>query len=218
MKPRRFSAARRRGRPAHPCRIPSTAILQIDLYESKVGPDARHVPDRESDEIRHEAPASNLELPMSSLIHCVYCSASTRPFTAAALAELLLLARQNNARLGLTGMLLYAEDSFFQVLEGPPEAVDALYGKIELDTRHAKMTKIIREPIPRRAFDEWTMGFSAMSREEMEAMPGTNDFFRQGKCFVDLDAGRAKKLLAAFRDGRWRQMLSGSARTGPIEA
>ena len=163
------------------------------------------------------APVSNLRVPMSSLIHCVYCSAATRPFAAADLAELLLLARQNNARVGLTGMLLYAEGAFFQVLEGPAEAVDALYSKIELDTRHAKMTKIIQEPIRRRVFDEWTMGFSAMSREEMETIPGTNDFFRQGKCFADLDAGRAKKLLAAFRSGRWRQMLSGPARSGAVE-
>ncbi len=154
---------------------------------------------------------------MPSLIHCVYCSASIRPFSAADLAKLLLLARQNNARAGLTGMLLYAEGSFFQVLEGQMEAVDALYSEIELDTRHAKVTKIIQEPIQRRVFDDWTMGFSAMSREEMEMIPGTNDFFGQGKCFVDLDAGRAKKLLEAFRSGRWRQMLSGSARSGPVE-
>ena len=61
------------------------------------------------------------------------------------------------------------------------------------------------------------MGFSAMSREQMEAIPGTNDFFGQGKCFHDLDAGRAKKLLEAFRGGRWRQMLSASARSAPAE-
>jgi hypothetical protein len=148
----------------------------------------------------------------------IYCSASTRPFAAADLADLLRLARQNNARVGLTGMLLYAEGAFFQVLEGPADVVDALYGKIELDTRHTKMTKIIQEPIRKRVFDEWTMGFSAMSREEMETLPGTNDFFRQGNCFVDLDAGRAQKLLTAFRGGRWRQMLSGSSRSGPVEA
>jgi hypothetical protein len=153
---------------------------------------------------------------MSSLIHCVYCSAATRPFAAADLEQLLLLARQNNARLGVTGMLLYAEGSFFQVLEGPAETVDAIYSKIELDTRHSKMTKIIQEPIRQRVFDEWTMGFSAMSRAELETIPGTNDFFGQGKCFADLDAGRAQKLLAAFRSGRWRQMLSGSTRSGPV--
>ena len=153
---------------------------------------------------------------MSSLIHCVYCSASIHPFAAADLAELLLLARQHNARAGLTGMLLYAEGAFFQVLEGPAEAVDALYSKIELDTRHAKVTKIIHEPIRRRVFDAWTMAFSAMSREQMETIPGTNDFFGQGKCFTDLDAGRAKKLLAAFRSGRWRQALSGSERSDPV--
>ncbi|MEP6502197.1 MAG: BLUF domain-containing protein [Betaproteobacteria bacterium] len=155
---------------------------------------------------------------MSSLIHCVYCSAATRPFTAADLGELLRLARLNNAQAGLTGMLLYAEGAFFQVLEGPGEAVDSLYRKIELDTRHAQMTRIIHEPIRRRLFDDWTMGFSTLSREELETIPGTNDFFGEGKCFVGLDAGRAKKLLAAFRSGRWRQTLSGAPRPDPVVA
>ena len=154
---------------------------------------------------------------MSSLIHCIYCSASTRPISAADLAALLSRARLDNARAGLTGMLLYTEGAFFQVLEGPAEAVDALYSKIERDTRHAKMTMIIREPIQRRVFDDWTMGFSAMSREEMETIPGANDFFGQGRSLVDLDAGRVRKLLEAFRSGRWRQALSGTARPDPVE-
>jgi hypothetical protein len=199
-------------------RNPDSAILQIDPYESKVPRDTRHVPIRKGDEIRCEAPAPNLRVPMSSLIHCIYCSAATRPMSAADLAELLARARQDNARARLTGMLLYTEGAFFQVLEGPAEAVDALYSKIERDTRHAKMTKIIEEPIQRRVFGDWTMGFSAMSREEMETIPGANDFFGQGKSLVDLDAGRVRKLLEAFRSGRWRQMLSGSARSGPVEA
>jgi len=65
------------------------------------------------------------------------------------LAELLQGARDTNAELGLTGMLLYAEGSFFQVLEGQADVVDALYDKIERDKRHDQVTLVIREPIPK---------------------------------------------------------------------
>ena len=149
---------------------------------------------------------------MPSLIHCIYTSAATRSFEAVDLSALLLAAREKNGRLGLTGLLLHTDDTFFQVLEGQAEVVDALYATIELDKRHAQVTKIIREPIPHRVFDEWTMGFSEMTRKELAEMDGTNDFFGEARSFARLDAGRAKKLLDAFREGRWRKSLIGPRR------
>jgi len=137
-------------------------------------------------------------------------SAASRDFNTQELSELLDVARENNAKLGLTGMLLYAEGSFFQVLEGQPDVVDALYAKIERDQRHGQMTMIIREPIPKRHFDAWTMGFYKVSREELSGMSGVNDFFGKDRAVVSVDAGRAKKMLAAFRDGRWRKKLTGT--------
>jgi len=137
----------------------------------------------------------------------------SRDFESEELANLLQVARENNAKLGLTGMLLYAEGSFFQVLEGPEDVVDALYAKIERDKRHTHVTMIIREPIPKRYFDAWTMGFYKVSREELAGMSGINDFFGKDRTAISVDAGRAKKLLAAFRDGRWRTKL-----TGPLRA
>lgn len=101
-------------------------------------------------------------------------------------------------------MLLYVDGSFFQVLEGSADAVDALFARIALDPRHRSVVTIIREPISQRAFGEWTMGFANMTREEVITAVGMNDFFGSKTCFDELDGGRAKKLLAAFAEGRWR--------------
>lgn len=133
----------------------------------------------------------------------------------AELAELLQKSREDNDRLGLSGMLLYSEGHFFQVLEGPADVVGALYARIEQDTRHDQVTAIIREPISKRHFDAWTMGFATLSRDELAGIAGVNDFFGTGHCFTELGAGRAKKLLAAFAAGRWRLKLSGS-RQAPV--
>jgi hypothetical protein len=140
-----------------------------------------------------------------SLIHCIYASAAARPFSTSDLAELLRSSRERNARLGLTGMLLYAEGSFLQVLEGAGASVDALVGKIEADPRHEQVTVIIREPIARRAFSDWSMGFYAATRSELDGIAGVNDFFGGARTLAQVDAGRAQKLLAGFRDGRWRK-------------
>jgi blue light- and temperature-responsive anti-repressor len=145
---------------------------------------------------------------LNSLIHLIYCSAATRRFDTPELVELLGRARANNAGLGITGMLLFENGSFFQILEGASTAVDRLYQDIiEKDPRHEKVVTIIREPIAKRAFGEWTMGFSKISASELDEIVGVNDFFEGGSSFSEVDPGRAKKLLAAFREGRWRSKV-----------
>ena len=145
---------------------------------------------------------------MTELIHLIYCSAAARSFGREELAALLGRARANNARLGITGMLLHIEGSFFQVLEGAPDAVDGLFDAIRRDARHRQLTVIIREPVAARTFGEWTMGYADITPVELDGIVGANDFFAGGESFTHLGEGRAKKLLAAFRDGRWRSTLS----------
>ncbi len=143
------------------------------------------------------------------LVHCIYCSATTNPVvTRAELDNVLAQARTNNAALGLTGMLLFHEGTFFQVLEGDRSVVEALYAKIARDVRHCRVTRLIIEPIEKRAFAQWTMGFSAITSTELAQIPGLNDFFSKGESFMSLSEGRAKSLLLAFKEGRWRLSLA----------
>jgi hypothetical protein len=149
---------------------------------------------------------------MPSLEHLIYASVAASPFGAPQLAELLQKSRTSNERLGLTGMLLHCDrdGSFFQVLEGEPAATEQLFQKILLDKRHSHVTLIIREPIVERSFADWSMGFSSVSPEKLQQVPGLNDFFQRGLCFTELDAGRAKKLLLAFSEGSWRPKRLGA--------
>lgn len=147
--------------------------------------------------------------PMGSLVHLIYASVATTPFSPEELARLLRHARAANEKAAVTGMLLYAEGSFFQVLEGEPAAVDFLVGKIAADPRHTGIVIIIREPIARRSFEEWSMGFSSLSAGEIAHIDGLNDFFAEGSCLARLETGRARKLLAAFAQGRWRAKITG---------
>jgi hypothetical protein len=150
---------------------------------------------------------------VSPLIHLIYASVATELFEKASLIEILNKARQNNEFLGLTGMLLYSAGSFFQVLEGEPAVVDSLYRKLMLDKRHTQLTSIIRERIAKRDFESWTMGFSDISQEEVAKITGLNDFFSHGSCFSGLNNNRARKLLTAFSEGRWREKLVGPAKS-----
>lgn len=156
-----------------------------------------------------DAAVAEAEAEPIELVQYIYASAAVRAFEAEELKALLARARAHNEANGLTGMLLYAEGSFFQVLEGPPEAVDSLYRRIELDPRHAAMTKLLREPIKERSFQDWTMGFYQARRQDIARIVGLNDFLRIAHASSDEQADRARKLLAAFREGRWRKRITG---------
>jgi hypothetical protein len=144
---------------------------------------------------------------MAALIHLIYASASTRPIAEEEILRLLAGARRHNREIGVTGMLLYAEGSFFQVLEGEAAVVEELFEVICRDGRHERITRIIREPIHNRAFGDWSMAYTGATPEQLATIEGLNDFFSEGTCLADIDAGRAMKLLRAFSAGRWRQSL-----------
>jgi hypothetical protein len=162
--------------------------------------------DPQSDEFKPSTYQEGTGHSMPPLEQIIYASVATEEFGDPQLAALLQKSRKSNERAGLTGMLLHdkSDGTFFQVIEGEPEAIEFLLQKLLRDPRHSHLTVIIREPIHERSFADWTMGFAGVSSESLKEIPGFNDFFSAGSCFAALDAGRAKKLLAAFAGGRWR--------------
>ena len=144
----------------------------------------------------------------NDLVHCIYTSAETNEFSHDDIIDLLEKARANNAKLDVSGILLYESGSFFQVLEGRHEVVTSLLEKIQKDDRHNHVVKVIYEHIENRDFSEWTMGYSDVTPDELRKVEGLNDFFRSNSSYMGLDKGRAKTLLKAFKDGQWRSSIS----------
>ena len=105
----------------------------------------------------------------------IYGSAAVRPLTQPDLAELLRLARANNARLGITGMLVYHDGSFLRVLEGPQAAVQVLVEKISRDDRHSTLIVFSKGLNEARESGEWSIAFHAPTAEQVAAIGG----FRQ---------------------------------------
>jgi hypothetical protein len=135
----------------------------------------------------------------------IYSSAAVAPFSERELTELLTIARINNGRLGVTGMLLYHEGSFLQALEGDARVVDALFTKIGKDKRHHRVVTLLRREIEAPEFAQWTMGF-ASTKGLPQNMPGFSDYLRlRGNLIESTDV--AARLLGAFRDGRFRNYV-----------
>ena len=132
----------------------------------------------------------------------VYCSAATTAFDEQDLLALLAVARTNNTRLGVTGMLLFHEGSFIQVLEGERETVETLYDRVAQDQRHAGTRVLARGEVEERSFEEWSMGFRHV--RDASALPeGLNSFLTRTVASEKAESV-ARKALLAFREGRWR--------------
>jgi hypothetical protein len=84
---------------------------------------------------------------------------------------------KNNKADGITGMLLYCQGNFMQVLEGDEEAVQRTYDRISKDSRHHNIIEVIREPIQEREFADWSMGFSRLQEEDLQAFPAYATLF-----------------------------------------
>ncbi len=78
-------------------------------------------------------------------------------FDRATLAGILLTARRNNRRDGITGALLCRSDVYLQLIEGPANAIDAAYARIAVDDRHCDITLLLSRAIDDRLFPEWEM-------------------------------------------------------------
>jgi hypothetical protein len=112
------------------------------------------------------------------MIYLIYTSVATQPFIEGELIELLTQSKINNQSQDITGLLLYREGLFMQLLEGPQEAVWACYERIRSDPRHRDILLLQEKPLKERHFGDWAMAFQKVevgSDEQDEQMPNEED-------------------------------------------
>ncbi len=133
------------------------------------------------------------------MLSLTYFSTSTGPLGREQLVDLLAYSRSNNERVGLTGMLLYADGSFVQTLEGPDDVVEEAFRRIAGDVRHRSVSVALRDQITERFYPDWSMGFREISRAESETMPGFTDYLDTKNAPRQPGASRAEVFHRAFR-------------------
>jgi hypothetical protein len=98
------------------------------------------------------------------MVHSIlYWSRTAVRLTEADLLDLLRVSRRANEQKGLTGMLLYKDGCFLQVLEGELRPLEQVFAKIEKDPRHECVT-LLRTDYGPRQFAGWAMGFENLTK------------------------------------------------------
>lgn len=108
------------------------------------------------------------------------------------LLDILHSSRIHNSALNISGVLLYAEGTFIQLLEGRDTIIDALYKRIQADERHNNIVTLINETIAEKSFGEWLMGFAVTDASKTEKLAGYLKSIDQ----LDLDNKGAEAVLA----------------------
>ncbi|TBW30361.1 BLUF domain-containing protein [Gramella sp. KN1008] len=82
-----------------------------------------------------------------------YVSTAKEGISDQEIEEILNNSEENNNKKDITGLLLYSEGNFFQVIEGVKEDVKTLYERIKRDKRHSNVIKLFETSIHKPSFD-----------------------------------------------------------------
>ena len=130
----------------------------------------------------------------------VYQSRANNEMSTGDLEELLRVARRNNQAADLTGLLLYHEGDFLQVLEGPADKIDEVFGVIRNDPRHHRVNVIVDRTVSARSFADWEMAFYEIT-DPLESVEGVSRFL-SGADLPTNSSRYVQMLFEAFRDNR----------------
>jgi hypothetical protein len=103
---------------------------------------------------------------MSEIFHLVYSSTASIAVTQNVIDDILMVAREKNSAQQISGLLIYRNNHFIQLLEGIEFKVHKIYNKIKKDARHKDQTILAEFHSESRLFERWNMG---MVKDENES-------------------------------------------------
>ena len=132
-------------------------------------------------------------------IYClVFTSVATRKISDEDLKGLLDKSRQYNLALNITGMLLYLDPYFMQILEGNERIVHEKFNIISNNEMHHKVSLIYKQPIKERSFSKWTMGFNKIGIQYFEGAENLIDIYNNDA--FKKHPNEVIELLEMFKD------------------
>ena len=132
----------------------------------------------------------------------IYTSCATREMSEKDLIELLEQSREKNARLNITGLLLYGKREFAQLLEGDKNEIFKLYDTIVKDDRHHHVDLFWESKIERKSFKDWSMAFLNINDIDKNKLKAYSEFLQEGISSLNLtgDKSRGRQLMIGMRD------------------
>jgi hypothetical protein len=102
----------------------------------------------------------------------IYSSQANSAMTMSDLEAILIDARTGNEERNVTGVLVYVDRVFLQILEGEKETLLQLMRSIAADKRHSGVTVFYEAEVERPMFSNWRMAHIDARPDQMAAWAG----------------------------------------------
>ena len=96
---------------------------------------------------------------MEKVFQLVYVSEAVEDISYTDILEILQVSRRHNQRDEISGILIFREGRFLQLLEGPEVKVRQALGRVLLDERHFSLRVLTEVHSEKRIFDAWFMAY-----------------------------------------------------------
>jgi len=100
-----------------------------------------------------------------TIAQLLYTSKARPNLAKSELDAILVSAQRNNAKIGVTGFLLFDGVNFVQLLEGAERDVQQIYRRVCSDDRHSNVEALLQENKPHRSLSNWAMAYSHIDAE-----------------------------------------------------
>ena len=126
----------------------------------------------------------------------IYMSSAINKLSEEEINLLLVQARHYNIENRITGVLLYIDGDFLQVLEGIKKDIEQLFEKIKSDNRHKGIIVVYEGKKTQRQFPNWSMGFHSTSYEMLRNLSGFEDLNKRD--LLNIEDKTAVSFLETF--------------------
>lgn len=123
-------------------------------------------------------------MPLRLITSIIYVSTARPGLVEEDLLAIQTSAQRNNARFGITGLILFNGFNFMQCIEGDRASANECLHRIELDDRHSGMTVITHGEISSPQFSQWRM-FGALLPVQSEVAQAGLDHLLAGDAVTD---------------------------------
>ncbi|MGI9259487.1 MAG: BLUF domain-containing protein [Gammaproteobacteria bacterium] len=139
------------------------------------------------------------------IFQLIFVSPAVSPMNSDDLLDLLHQSKARNERKQITGMLLYKNGHFMQVLEGQEEDVRTVFDEIKRDMRHKSVDILRSGYVITRHFPNWAMSFTDLDHLDnldISETPGFSTFLETDST-PDYFSGQSTEshaMLLAFKN------------------
>jgi hypothetical protein len=133
------------------------------------------------------------------MFELIYVSTAAKRMTKDNLQAIMLESIRHNSDHNITGILLYDQGSFCQVLEGDKKDVLSIFKKIKSDKRHFNVITISEQDIQYREFSSWSMRFINLDFYDREMIEGYQTISGNRMNWTEINASLAKNILIQFK-------------------